>query len=116
MKGGGHIVPRDLKMCVLIIKTQFELKISLFDTAYCFTYINIDILNARRINISCPKNRIYYTKFPTICGRMALILDGNSELGAHVWSDIRYLICLRHLFSSRLVANLLFFTYMRNMF
>ena len=29
---------------------------------------------------------------------MALILHGNSELCAHIWSALRYLICLRHLF------------------
>ena len=26
---------------------------------------------------------------------MVLVLDGNSEIGAHVWSDLDYLICLR---------------------
>ena len=26
-----------------------------------------------------------------------LILDGNSEIGAHFWREIGYLICLRHL-------------------
>ena len=28
---------------------------------------------------------------------MALILDGNSEIGAHVKSSLCYLICLRHM-------------------
>ena len=27
---------------------------------------------------------------------MVLILEGNSEIGEHVWSEIGYLICLRH--------------------
>ena len=29
-------------------------------------------------------------------GRMVLILDGHSELGAHVRSNLSYLPCLRH--------------------
>ena len=33
---------------------------------------------------------------------MVLILDGNSELGANVRSDLDF-ICLRHLFRSRAV-------------
>ena len=28
---------------------------------------------------------------------MALILDGNIEIGAHVWRDLGYLICSKHL-------------------
>ena len=31
---------------------------------------------------------------------MVPTLDGDSELGAHVWSDLSYLICLRHLFKN----------------
>ena len=34
-----------------------------------------------------------------------LILDGNSEIGAHMLSDLEYLICSRHLFTSRIVTN-----------
>ena len=30
-----------------------------------------------------------------------LILDGNSEMGAHVWSNLGYQICLRHLYTSK---------------
>ena len=37
---------------------------------------------------------------------MVLILDGYSEIGAQVRSDLGYLICLRHLFKSRTVTNL----------
>ena len=37
---------------------------------------------------------------------MVLILDGNSEIDAHVNSDLCYPICFRHLISSR--ANLIF--------
>ena len=37
---------------------------------------------------------------------MGLKLDGNLEIGAHVWSDIDDFICLRHLLRSRAVANL----------
>ena len=32
---------------------------------------------------------------------MVLILDGNSEIGAHVWRNLGYLICLRQLFRSQ---------------
>ena len=32
---------------------------------------------------------------------MVLILDGNSEIGAHVRSNLCYFICLRHLIRSR---------------
>ena len=32
--------------------------------------------------------------------------DGNSEKGAHVWSDLGSLICLRHLFRSRAVTDM----------
>ena len=38
---------------------------------------------------------------------MVLILDGNSEIGAHVRSELYYLICLGHLIRSRAVTNLL---------
>ena len=37
-----------------------------------------------------------------------LILDGNSEMGAHVWSNLGYQICLRHLYTSK-VTNLKLF-------
>ena len=36
------------------------------------------------------------------------ILDGNSEIGAHVRSNLCYLICLRRLIRSRAVTNRLF--------
>ena len=32
---------------------------------------------------------------------MVLILDGDSVIGAPVWSNLGYLICLRHLFISQ---------------
>ena len=39
---------------------------------------------------------------------MVFILDGNSDIGAHVWrGDLGYLICLRHSFRWREVANLI---------
>ena len=48
-----------------------------------------------------------------------LISDGNS--GSHGWSDLCYLICLRHLFYSRDVTKKIsektyFSSYVRNMF
>jgi len=36
---------------------------------------------------------------------MVLKINGNSEIGAHVWSDLGYLICLRHMFISRVVIR-----------
>ena len=40
---------------------------------------------------------------------MLLISDGNSEIGAHVRSDLCYLICLRHLIKPSSVTNRIFF-------
>ena len=39
---------------------------------------------------------------------MVPILDGSSEIGAHVLSDLSYVICRRHLFRSKVVKNVLF--------
>ena len=39
-----------------------------------------------------------------------LILDGNSEIGAHVRSNLWYLICLRHWFRPRAVGNCIIFS------
>ena len=39
-------------------------------------------------------------------GLMVLHIDGNSEIGAHVWSEIGKIISLRHLFISTSVENL----------
>ena len=36
---------------------------------------------------------------------MELIIDGNSELGVHIRSNLCYQICLRHLINSRAVTN-----------
>ena len=38
-------------------------------------------------------------------GIMVLILDGNSEIGAHVGSNLRCLICLKHFIRLRAVTN-----------
>ena len=40
---------------------------------------------------------------------MVFILDGSSEIGAQVGSDLDCLICIRPLFTSRAVKNLIFF-------
>ena len=40
---------------------------------------------------------------------MVPILDGSYEIGAHVSSDLTYVICRRHLFRSKVVKHLLFF-------
>ena len=39
---------------------------------------------------------------------MVLILDGNSEIGAHIRRNICYLICLMHLIRSKAVTNQFF--------
>ena len=41
---------------------------------------------------------------------MVLILDGTSEVGAPVRSNLCYFICLRHLIKSRAVTNQIFFS------
>ena len=41
---------------------------------------------------------------------MVLLLDGNLDICAHVWSDLCYLICLRHLIRSRAVTNWIYFS------
>ena len=46
----------------------------------------------------------------TVMSSQVLILDGNSEIGVHARNDACYLICLRHLFRSRLVTNLKLFS------
>ena len=40
---------------------------------------------------------------------MVLILNGNSEMGAHVVSNLRYLIWLKHLIRSRVATNRILF-------
>ena len=39
---------------------------------------------------------------------MVLILDGKFEIDAYVWSDLSYLICLRHSFRSIVQIHLVF--------
>ena len=53
---------------------------------------------------------IMMTEMP-ICrnvATMVLILDGNSEIGAHVRSNLCYLSCLKHLIRSRIDTNRIF--------
>ena len=47
---------------------------------------------------------------------MVSILDGNSRIGAHVRSNLCYLICLRYLIRSRAVTNRIFFSPKRSIF
>ena len=49
---------------------------------------------------------------------MVLISDGDSEISAHVWSNLYHLICLSHFIRSRAVKNTIFcsektFSFMR---
>ena len=46
-----------------------------------------------------------------LAGPSTLIRDGNSEIGASVWSVLDNLICLGHLFRSIVNANLIFSLY-----
>ena len=43
----------------------------------------------------------YIMSGPNVVGDMAFILDGNSEMGAHVYSEICNSICFRHFFSGQ---------------
>ena len=36
---------------------------------------------------------------------MALVENGNSEIGTHVWGHLGYLICVRHLLRSTAVTK-----------
>ena len=47
---------------------------------------------------------------------MLPMLGGNSEIGAHVRTNICYLICQRHLIRSRAVTNRIFFSSKRPIF
>ena len=51
------------------------------------------------------KYNFKYVNFPSarwmVMMIIALLLDGNSEIGAHVKSNLCYLICSRHLICSR---------------
>ena len=51
---------------------------------------------------------------PTVWTRV-LILDGNSEISMHVWSDLGYLIFICHLFRPR-AATILFFLPKRHVY
>ena len=46
-----------------------------------------------------------YQKFHDLLCTMILILDGNSEICAHVKSNLFHLICSRHSIWSRVVTN-----------
>ena len=47
---------------------------------------------------------------------MVLILDGISELGAHVRSNLGYLVCLRHSNKSSAVTDRIFFFFRKDLF
>ena len=61
---------------------------------------------------------IFHHKLLQCNAPMVRILDGDSEIGAQVRSNIFYLICLRHLIRPRAVSNRMFFSLscVRNMF
>ena len=48
--------------------------------------------------------------YPVLFCNMVIILNGNPEVGAHVWSEINNLTCLRHLSRSRAVRILKLFS------
>ena len=47
---------------------------------------------------------------------MVFILDGNSYIGAHVRSNLCYLICLRHLIRSKEAQNKIFVSFTKYLF
>ena len=65
---------------------------------------NLKAVSASRVEVSNMKicYSLYYKCRPDITmglergSIMVLILDGNPEIGAHVRSNLCYLICLRH--------------------
>ena len=59
-------------------------------------------------NTGCPRSLgpIYIVTYNGCVQCMVLMLDGNSEIGAHVKKNLCYLICLRHL--NRIVTNRIF--------
>ena len=66
--------------------------------------INVVLLNL--INSLCNISTYFCIYHPIHA--MVLILDGNSEIGAPVWSEIGNLICLRHLRRLNAGSNLKF--------
>ena len=56
-------------------------------------------VNAGRLDIICEID------YPIV-----LILDGNSEIGAHVRSNLRYSICFKHFIESWSISNLILFS------
>ena len=53
-----------------------------------------------------------YDNLAHVYSKMAfvvLILDGNPEISAHVWSDLGYLTCVSHSYCSRAVTHLICF-------
>ena len=52
-----------------------------------------------------PDKKFDFDRLTMTSATMVLILDGNSEIGAHVWSNFCYFICVRHSIKSRVVIN-----------
>ena len=79
-----------------------KLFLRLFVTSYFFyqTYIYIKIGNYSTQLFKNDNNIDYTYKI--------IILDSNSEMGAHVRSNLCYLICIRHLIRSRAVTIVFF--------
>ena len=57
----------------------------------------------RGVNTRCKQFWALFNLFTVLS--IVLILDGISEVGAHVRRNLGYLICLKHLFTSRAVTN-----------
>ena len=56
---------------------------------------------------TCSTNPPNQISFWDLSGaHMVVILDDNSEKSVHLWSNLGYVICLRHLFRSSAVTNL----------
>ena len=72
--------------------------------------IKIVQFSACKSNVQNELNVIHLIFFTVllIIKTVVLILDGNSENGAHVRNNLCYLICLRYLIRSRAVTNLVF--------
>ena len=62
-------------------------------------------------NIHLLRTHFAYNMYNAMCiiNSMHSILDGNIDMGAHVWSDLGYLFCSRHLLISRKRSRIGFF-------
>ena len=106
-----------LQSCTIYNHTQTECPRSLvhFYQVSCYKKDGKDFWDIQymRMKFGCEVEQLIFRVLPqksTTMQTMALILDGESEISAHVWSNLCYQIYLRRLIRSRSVTNLFFFS------